>query len=86
MGAVRIVIGVQADRYVEPVAVNESLGAASAEVLRFAARSLDAGSYSPVAVRVLKKVLAKTVMAGPQGRGTSARAAARVEGWAEGQD
>jgi hypothetical protein len=57
------VIGVQADRYVEPVAVNESLGAASAEVLRYAARSLKAGSYSSAAVRVKKKVLAKTLMA-----------------------
>jgi hypothetical protein len=57
------VIGVQADQYVEPVAVNESLGAASAEVLRYAARSLNAGSYSPAAVRVKKKVLAKTLMA-----------------------
>ena len=57
------VIGVDAERYVEPAAVNESLGAASAEVLRYAARSFNAGSYASAAVLVKKRILAKSLMA-----------------------
>jgi hypothetical protein len=77
------VIGVQADRYVEPVAVNESLGAASAEVLRFAARSLNAGSFSPAAVRVKKKVLAKTLMAARKAEEPALALPSEWEGWAK---
>lgn len=77
------VIGVQADQYVEPVAVNESLGAASAEVLRYAARSLNAGTYSADAVRVKKKVLAKTLMAARKAEEPALALPPEWEGWAE---
>lgn len=77
------VIGVQADQYVEPVAVNESLGAASAEVMRFAARSLLNGSYSPAAVRVKKKILAKTLMAARKSEEAVLALPPEWEGWAK---
>lgn len=77
------VIGVQADQYVEPEAVNESLGAASAEVLRFAARSLNAGSYSEAAVRVKKQVLAKTLMAARKADEPALALPPEWEGWAK---
>jgi hypothetical protein len=79
------VIGVQADQYDEPVAMNESLGAASAEVMRYAARSLIAGSYSPAAVRVKKNVLAKNLMAARKSEEPALALPPEWEGWAKGK-
>lgn len=76
------VLGVQADRFTEPEAVNESLGAASAEVLRYAAMSLNAGSYSNAAVRVKKRVLAKTLLAARKSDEPALALPSEYEDWA----